>query len=114
MSEIEKKERRRRFLEKKRFTFQPALDSVDLESQPEHRRQQLKAIDHLKKKRFKDYVESIDKDPKVAPWRQDRPWRAEYIRDLALDLKACGNSEYSWRVRLEQEVLRPFTIESAW
>ena len=113
MPDISDEELRLRFLEKRGFSLEPPMDSMARESHPPHRRSELEAVGRLKKKSLIEYIKSIKTDA-GAPWKQARLWRVEYIRDLARERKECDDTEYSWRATLEQEVLRPFRVQSAW
>lgn len=111
---IEAQERRRRGLVDQNFFFIDPLSFADLARHPSRRRHQLETIRKLGRWDFESYLESVDPNTKVAPWRRARPWRATHIAELARDLKACRDSEYGWRLKLEQTVLNPFSVESAW
>lgn len=101
-------------LEDKNFEFMRHMSNDDVKQQPSRRRLLIRKIRGLAKKDFESYEESIDPNPSIRPWRRARLWRAAYIRDLACDLEDCHDSEYGWRVKLEQHVLNPFTVESVW
>lgn len=109
-----KQRKRQRLLDEKRFTFDRPFDSVELARQPPHRRLQLQTIENLGRTRLHDYLNSIDPDPTVRPWRRERPDRAERVRDLASRLHETKATEFSWRVKVEELLLEPFSVESAW
>lgn len=106
--------KRRRLLANKGFSFGVPFESIELAQQPPHRRLQLQTIDKLGQMRFHDYLNSFDPDPNIRPWRRDRPVRAMHVRDITSRLEDTSASEYAWRMKLEELLLQPFAVESAW
>lgn len=66
-------------------------------------------------KKFRTWSENNNTRLDQEPWVRDTTARAKYVVDRACDLamRVCPN-ESGWRMQLEHDVLRRFSVEVAW
>lgn len=71
-------------------------------------------IHDLSKKTLKDYYNNVEQMTSNAPWKRENMNRAQWLVKQASELSRNSANESTWRMRIENAILEPFSIEVAW
>ncbi|RYP00327.1 hypothetical protein DL766_007162 [Monosporascus sp. MC13-8B] len=111
----ERREGKRRLMEKYRIEFVGPIDSLNERDQARnHHRIIVSHIRRLGRTEFAQYHESVMADSNERPWRDQIRRRAKRIADLAQICRKGRKNELGWRLSLESEIMARFTVEVAW
>ena len=72
-----------------------------------------KLIQDLSKISFQAYRDRIE-DHIEEPWRKQNKARVEWLVEQAHQLSTSTANEFSWRMRIENQILERFSVEIAW
>jgi hypothetical protein len=71
-------------------------------------------IHDLSKRTLQDYYNHAGKTASHEPWKRENKNRAEWLVKQATRLSGNSANESTWRMRIENAILEPFSIEVAW
>jgi len=80
---------------------------------PAHQRV-FSAIQDLSKRTLQDYYYHAGNGTSLKPWKRENKNRVEWIVKQATHLAGNSANESTWRMRIENAILEPFSIEVAW
>lgn len=72
------------------------------------------AIYELSKRTLQDYYNHAGKTASHEPWKRENKNRAEWLVKQAAHLSGNSANESTWRMRIENAILEPFSVEVAW
>jgi hypothetical protein len=71
-------------------------------------------IHDLSKKTHQDYYNNAENMTSNEPWKRENKNRAQWLVKQASELSGNSANESTWRMRIENAILEPFSIEVAW
>lgn len=72
------------------------------------------AIRDLSKRTLQGYYNHAGNETSHKPWQRENKNRAEWLVKQATHLSGNSANESTWRMRIENAILEPFSIEVAW
>lgn len=71
-------------------------------------------IEKLNRVRFDNYIPPVELRPTEAPWRDGIRSRAEDLASKADEAFEEGVNEFTWRLRVENDIFERFKTEVTW
>ena len=71
-------------------------------------------IHDLSKRTLQGYYKNAENDTNHKPWQRENKNRAEWLVKQATHLSGNSANESTWRMRIENAILEPFSVEVAW
>lgn len=101
-------------MKKYKIVYDGPIDSVRDPAWPGNCEAIFKHIRQLGRTEFEQYRDAVNADFLRQPWREQVQRRAKRVTEITKLCLEGRKNEAGWRLALEPEIMRRFTVEVAW